>query len=137
MRSAATNCDSREQQAYLRQLAQEVLSRISEQDPTHTRELLAAFVAELLLTSTEQEQLLRRQKQLQRVAEAKKRGVRFGRQRLALPEGFADMARMWENGSISAGNAAAKLGMSRDTFLRRAREYCGTAPQGGQMDRAV
>ena len=137
MRSAATNCDSREQQAYLRQLAQEVLSRISEQDPTHTRELLAAFVAELLLTSTEQEQLLRRQKQLQRVAEAKKRGVRFGRQRLALPEGFADMARLWENGSISAGNAAAKLGMSRDTFLRRAREYCGTAPQGGQMDRAV
>lgn len=137
MRSAATNCDSREQQAYLRQLAQEVLSRISEQDPTHTRELLAAFVAELLLTSTEQEQLLRRQKQLQRVAEAKKRGVRFGRQRLALPEGFADMARMWENGSISAGNAAAKLGMSRDTFLRRAREYCGAAPQGGQMDRAV
>lgn len=137
MRSAATNCDSREQQAYLRQLAQEVLSRISEQDPTHTRELLAAFVAELLLTSTEQEQLLRRQKQLQRVAEAKKRGVRFGRQRLALPDGFADMARMWENGSISAGNAAAKLGMSRDTFLRRAREYCGTAPQGGQMDRAV
>lgn len=137
MRSAATNCDSREQQAYLRQLAQEVLSRISEQDPAHTQEMLAAFVSELLLASTEQEQLLRRQKQLQRVAEAKKRGVRFGRQRLALPEGFADMARMWENGSISAGNAAAKLGMSRDTFLRRAREYCGTAPQGGQMDRAV
>jgi len=123
MRSAASNRDSLEQQEYLRQLAREVVSRISEQDPSHSRELLAAFVAELLLTSTEQEQQLRRQKQLERVAEAKKRGVRFGRQRLALPEGFADMAQLWEEGGISAGNAAAELGMSRDTFLRRAKEY--------------
>lgn len=123
MRSAASTYDNREQQEYLRQLAQEVVSKISEQDPSHSRELLAAFVAELLLTSSEQEQQLRRQKQLERVAEAKKRGVRFGRQRLALPEGFADMAQRWEEGRISAGNAAAELGMSRDTFLRRAREY--------------
>lgn len=123
MRSAASIDHSREQQEYLRQLAQEVVSKISEQDPSHSRELLAAFVAELLLASTEQEQQLRRQKQLERVAEAKKRGVRFGRQRLALPEGFADMAQLWEEGGISAGNAAAELGMSRDTFLRRAKEY--------------
>lgn len=133
MRSAASNRDSLEQQEYLRQLAQEVVSRISEQDPSHSRELLAAFVAELLLTSTEQEQQLRRQKQLERVAEAKKRGVRFGRQRLALPEGFPGMARLWENGGISAGNAAAKLGMSRDTFLRRAREFCNAPSQDEKM----
>lgn len=124
MRSTASKSDSQEQQDYLRQLAQEVVVRISEQDPSRSKELLAAFVAELLFSTVEQEQKqVRRQKQLEGIAEAKRRGVRFGRQRLALPEGFADMAQLWEEGGISAGNAAAELGMSRDTFLRRAKEY--------------
>ncbi len=66
---------------------------------------------------------MRRQKQAEGIAAARERGVQFGRQHLPVPDGFEDLARQWENGGISAGSAAAKLGMSRDTFLRRAREY--------------
>lgn len=138
MRSTVSKNGSEEQQDYLRQLAQEVVSRISEQDPSHSQELLAAFVAELFLSAAKQDQQEDRcRKQTERIAAVKKHGVRFGRQRLALPEGFEAMARLWKEGGISAGNAAAELGMSRDTFLRRAREYCEASPKSGQPDRAV
>lgn len=138
MRSTVSKNGSEEQQDYLRQLAREVVSRISEQDPFRSKELLAAFVAELFLSAAEQEQQeVRCQRQKERIAAAKQHGVRFGRQRLALPEGFEAMARLWKEGGISAGNAAVELGMSRDTFLRRAREYCEASPENGQLDRAA
>ena len=111
-------------QDYLRQLAEEVTSRLSEQYPSDSQELLPDFVAELFRSAAEQERReARSRKQTERIAAARKRGVRFGRQRLPVPEGFEDMAQLWEEGGISAGNAAAELGMSRDTFLRRAKEH--------------
>lgn len=135
MRSTVLKSGGEEQQDDLRQLAQEIVSRISEQDPSRSKELLATFVAELFLSATRLEQQeVRCQNQKERILAAKKHGVRFGRQRLALPEGFETMARLWKEGGVSAGNAAAELGMSRDTFLRRAREYCETSPQNKQPD---
>ena len=62
------------------------------------------------------------QKQAEGIAAALARGVRFGRRRVDLPEDFAYMAELWAEGFISATVAARDLGMSRDTFLRRARE---------------
>ena len=72
---------------------------------------------------TESSTILEHKKQAEGIAAAKARGVRFGRERLAPPPGFRKMARLWREGSISASAAAEKLDMSRDTFLRRAREY--------------
>ena len=54
------------------------------------------------------------------IAAAKARGVHCGRKRIHVPDGFVDIAAQWENGDLSATAAAAELGMSRDTFLRRA-----------------
>ena len=100
------------------------MSRISEQYPAHSKELISDFAAELFRSAAEQEQQKARgQKQIEGIEAAKKRGVRFGRRRLPVPDGFEDMAQLWKSGGISAGNAAAELGMSRDTFLRRAKEY--------------
>ena len=114
----------KEQQDYLQQLAKEVLSRISEQYPAHSKELISDFAAELFRSAAEQEQQKARgQKQIEGIEAAKKRGVRFGRRRLPVPDGFVDLAQLWKSGGISAVNAAAELGMSRDTFLRRAKEY--------------
>ena len=111
-------------QDYLRQLAEEVTSWLSEQYLSDSQELLPDFAAELFRSAAEQERReARSRKQTERIAAARKRGVRFGRQRLPVPEGFEDMAQLWEEGGISAGNAAAELGMSRDTFLRRAKEH--------------
>ena len=50
------------------------------------------------------------------------RGVRFGRPRLVMPEGFSKMVRAWRRGKCTALEAAQKLGISRSTFFRRVRE---------------
>lgn len=87
--------------------------------------VIADIVLQLLSYVAQRERESIRQRQAEGIAEAKKRGVRFGRRRLELPEGFQDTAEDWENGIISATTAASELGMSRDTFLRRAKEFCG------------
>ena len=96
-------------------------------DTRQGRDLTGTLIADIVLQllsyveQTERENI--RQRQAEGIAAAKARGVRFGRERLAPPPGFRKMARLWREGSISASAAAEKLDMSRDTFLRRAREY--------------
>ena len=50
------------------------------------------------------------------------RGVRIGRPRLVMPEGFSKMVRAWRRGKCTALEAARELGVSRSTFFRRVRE---------------
>ena len=96
-------------------------------DTRQGRDLTGTLIADIVLqllsyvAQTERENI--RQRQAEGIAAAKARGVRLGRERLAPPPGFRKMARLWREGSISASAAAEKLDMSRDTFLRRAREY--------------
>jgi len=120
-----TKTEENEARDRLRQLAQEVMSEISELDAARSKELLGIFVSELFASVAEQERReVRRQRQAEGIAAAKERGVRFGAQRIELPEGFEDMARMWSEGGISARQAAKSLGINYKTFLNRAREYC-------------
>ena len=125
MRSTATKQSETGAQDRLKQLAQEVISEISELDSSRSKELLGMFVSELFTSVAEQERReYRRQRQAEGIAAAKERGVKFGAQRLTLPEGFEDMARMWNEGGISARQAAKSLGINYKTFLNRAKEYC-------------
>ena len=106
-------------------LTEEISADLAQLDGSQSRELLESFVSALYLQTAKAEQKkARRQKQAEGIAAAKKRGVRFGRERLTLPPGFEATARLWHEGGISASSAAGELGMSRDTFLRRAKEYC-------------
>ena len=107
----------------LRQLAQDVISELSELDPGHSKELLGLLVSEMFRIVAERDlREVRRRRQAEGIAQAKAAGVQFGPERLPLPHGFEPMARMWHEGGISANQAAKQLGMNRDTFLRRARE---------------
>ncbi len=125
MSATATKMEENEARDLLQQLAQEVVSKISELDASHSKELLGVFVSELFDSVAEQERReFRRQRQAEGIAAAKERGVRFGAQRIELPDGFEDMARMWSEGGISARQAAKSLGINYKTFLNRAREYC-------------
>lgn len=125
MGSTTEKAGGGEQQDYLRELARKVVSEISELDGSQSKELLGVFVSEMFLYVAEQERReVRRQRQAEGIAAAKARGVRFGPERLTLPPGFEAAVQLWSEGAISANNAAKELGMSRDRFLRRAREYC-------------
>ena len=93
------------------------------QDRDLTGVLIADIVLQLLSYVAQKERESIRQRQTEGIAEAKARGVHCGRQRLRVPDGFEAIAAQWESGEISATVAAASLGMSRDTFLRRAKEF--------------
>lgn len=113
--------------ADIRVLDMPLLDTSSSRDLTGT--LIADIVLQLLsyVAQTERENI--RQRQAEGIAAARARGVRFGRSRAQIPEGFADMAEQWERGWVSATVAANELGMSRDTFLRRVRESSAGSPK--------
>lgn len=97
-------------------------------DTRQGRDLTGTLIADIVLqllsyvAQTERENI--RQRQAEGIAAARAAGVRFGRERLPLPQGFEAMVQRWREGNVSASRAAGELGMSRDTFLRRAREIC-------------
>ena len=99
-------------------------------DPRQGRDLTGTLIADIVLqllsyvAQTERENI--RQRQAEGIAEAQARGVRFGPERKALPEEFTVLAERWQRGEVSSRKAAGRLGVSYQTFLRRAKEYINT-----------
>lgn len=93
-------------------------------DTREGRDLTGTLIADIVLqllsyvAQTEREKI--RQRQAEGIAEAKKRGVHFGRKTQDIPDGFEDLARQWREGEISSRDAAWKLGIPRTTFRRKA-----------------
>lgn len=85
--------------------------------------LVADIVLQLLSYVAQTEREFNRQRQAEGIAEAKERGVRFGPDRLPMPEEFEVLAQQWWNGEVSGECAAKSLGLSRRTFCRRAKEW--------------
>lgn len=88
-----------------------------------TGTLVADIVLQLLSYVAQTEREFLRQRQAEGIAAAKERGVRFGPERIPMPEGFDALAKDWHNGCISAAEAGRQLGVSRKTFTRRAMEW--------------
>ncbi len=90
------------------------------------KDLTGIFVADLVLqilsyvAQTERENT--RQRQREGIAAAKLRGVRFGRPRKEIPPEFCRLKTEWKNKEISSREAARRLGVAQDTFLRWTRE---------------
>ena len=89
-------------------------------DTRQGRDLTGTLIADIVLqllsyvAQTERENIRRRQAE----------GGLLGRERIELPEDFQDLAELWQEGGISSRNAARELGISYQTFLRRAKEHC-------------
>ena len=96
-------------------------------DTRQGRDLTGTLIADIVLqllsyvAQTERENI--RQRQAEGIAAAKERGVKFGRERIKLPEDFSEFVRLWRDGVISSRYAAKELGISYQTFLRRAKEF--------------
>ena len=93
-------------------------------DTREGRDLTGALVADIVLqllsyvAQTEREFI--HQRQAEGIAAALERGVRFGPERIPMPEEFEELAEDWWNGYITATDAGKQLGVSRKTFTRRA-----------------
>ena len=87
-----------------------------------TGTLIADIVLQLLSYVAETERSFIRQRQAEGIAAAKARGVQFGRKPLPRPEAFYALKEAWREQRISANEAAQRLHIGRNTFLRWARE---------------
>ena len=96
-------------------------------DTRHGKDLMGTFIADLVLqilsfvAENERENIRKRQEQ--GIADAKKRGVRFGRPETHIPNNFGEIIKKWENGQIKFDDALQECNMSQATFYRRLREY--------------
>ena len=88
-----------------------------------TGTVIADIVLQLLSYVAQTERDFIRQRQAEGIAAAKARGVRFGRERILMPEPFEELAEDWLFGRITAEQAGKALGVSRSTFTRRAEEW--------------
>lgn len=90
------------------------------------RNLTGTFVADMVLqilsyvAQTERENI--RQRQKEGIAAAKQRGVRFGRPPKERPPEFEVIRNEWLNRRISSREAAKRLEIAQDTFLRWSHE---------------
>lgn len=85
-------------------------------------QLITDLVLQLLSFVAQMERESIRERQREGIDAVKARGVRFGRPRAELPEGFEATVAAWRQGGLSAQEAARRLGISRGTFFKRVRE---------------
>lgn len=95
-------------------------------DTRNDKDLLGTFIADLVLqilsfvAQSERENIRKRQEQ--GIAQARKRGVRFGRPEIKLPDDFSKMVMDWEKKEISLNEVLDRCRMSKSTFYRKIRK---------------
>lgn len=96
-------------------------------DTRQGKDLMGTFIADLVLqilsfvAQNERENI--RKRQLQGIAAAKAKGVRFGRPEKDIPAEFISLIREWEKKKITLSEILNMCQISESTFYRRLREY--------------
>ena len=96
-------------------------------DTQNGKDLMGAFIADLVLqilsfvAQSERENIKKRQ--MEGIAAAKARGVKFGRPEKTAPDDFGKIVKAWEQKKLSFSDVLEKCNMSEATFYRRLREY--------------
>lgn len=90
-------------------------------------DLTGIFIADLVLqilsyvAQKERENI--RIRQAEGIAAAKARGVKFGRQKIALPQNFQEVAALWRKKEISLQEALEELKIGRTYFFKKVKEF--------------
>lgn len=79
---------------------------------------ISDVVVQTMLYIAQRQKEIRDTQQRKGINSARKRGVHFGRPRLAIPEDYPLMVKRWQNGEITAEQAAQLMNISRSTFFR-------------------
>lgn len=79
---------------------------------------MSDVVVQTMLYIAQHQKEIRDTQQRKGINSARKHGVQFGRPRLAIPEDYPLMVKRWQNGEITAEQAAQLMNISRSTFFR-------------------
>lgn len=92
-------------------------------DTRKGKDLLGTLIADLVLTLlsyvSENERCTIRQRQMEGIEAAKRKGVKFGRPSKALPDNFDEIYSRWTEKAITVDEAARNCNLSRATFYRK------------------
>ncbi|MBU3806466.1 MAG: recombinase family protein [Candidatus Fournierella pullistercoris] len=96
-------------------------------DTRRGKDLLGTFLSDIVLQVlsfvAENERTNIRQRQVEGIAAAKAKGIRFGRPPKPLPQNFHSVYQRWKMGEITGTAAAKECGMPLATFRYRAEIY--------------
>ncbi len=96
-------------------------------DTRRGKDLMGTFLSDVVLQVlsfvAENERTNIRQRQVEGIAAAKAKGIRFGRPPKPLPENFHSCYQRWKQGDITGTAAARECGMPLSTFRYRAEVY--------------
>ena len=96
-------------------------------DTRDGKDLMGTFIADLVLQIlsfvAENERINIRKRQEEGILAAKKRGVKFGRPEVEVPDNFGEIVRKWEEKEVPMEETLKDCNMSKTTFYRRVREY--------------
>jgi DNA invertase Pin-like site-specific DNA recombinase len=96
-------------------------------DTTYCKDLLGTLISDIVLqvlsfsAQTERETML--QRQAEGIAAAKKRGVKFGRKPITLPDNFDELCRQWRNGELTGKEVAIACDMSIKTLYNKTEQW--------------
>lgn len=90
--------------------------------PGLTGQFLSDIVLQLLSYVAQSERERIHERQMQGIAAAKARGVRFGRPPMRIPDNFAEIAHREIRGEITVRDAASACGMNRGSYYRYSRQ---------------
>jgi len=121
----------------VRSAAQNLVARLPLREIFQNRELADAFLSELMLAlARESSRENRRERQREGIAQAKARGVRFGKPSRSLPENFEDMRQAWRSGWCSLRDAAEACGMPESSFYTAAQRAEKAAQETAEKNSA-
>ncbi|MDR1621453.1 MAG: recombinase family protein [Synergistaceae bacterium] len=95
-------------------------------DTRNGKDLVGTFLADIVLqilsfvAQNERENISKRQ--IEGIAAAKTRGVRFGRPAKKPPENFHELVRAWKRGKLTLEKILEQTGLKEATFYRRLKE---------------
>ena len=96
-------------------------------DTRREKGLLGTFISDLVLALlsyvAENERLNIKQRQVEGIAAAKARGVRFGRPAKPLPDNFHDIRRQWRGKKLTLKQAANACNMPETTFIDKVKRF--------------
>ena len=86
------------------------------------RDMINNILIEVLGSIAEQERITIRKRQRAGIEAAKKKGKHLGRHRVAKPENYDDVMKLWKTKNITAVEAMKRLGVTKTLFYKWAKE---------------